>query len=300
MKVSWLNLHEKVSQRDVRKLIYKKLTAHDRFVVEIAHGKEVVQPSLDFLCHAAQHGYMALLKWASTNESKWHTKASAALCGNSPALEWLQSQDCLWDLRFAIIKGCEWNHVIIYFAAERGHLEIVQWMNTRYGVPLDYLVCAAASRRGRLHVLKWIRDNGCISDDIDMQAAYEGHLDIVKWLHSIGNPCRNVCLKAAWGGHLHILQWARAQGIPWDHSTCTVAAACGHLHILQWVRSIGCPWSIDTCENAIAYGRLEALKWLIENGCPYVFERLVSVAVSDNILHVVDWLRTNSHWLNTE
>jgi len=74
------------------------------------------------------------------------------------------------------------------YAAEGGHLHILQWAREN-GCPWDKYTCAEAAEGGHFHILQWARENGCSWDE---------------W----------TCAGAAEGGHLTILQWARENGCP--------------------------------------------------------------------------------------
>ena len=88
-RVSYLNLHTLIPQRDVRKLIYAKLTRHEFFTVCVAHGRSLSFP-VKFADHCAENGYLELLQWA-------------------------------------IEKKCVHNSRIYYYAARNGHLKLLQW-----------------------------------------------------------------------------------------------------------------------------------------------------------------------------
>ena len=83
------------------------------------------------------------------------------------------------------------------------------------------------------------------------KAAEGGHLHVLKWLRANGCPWdEGTCEKAAEGGHLAVLRWARANGCPWDEQTCSSAAFGAHLELLQWARANGCPWDEKACSMA--------------------------------------------------
>jgi hypothetical protein len=68
--VSWLHLHERILQKDIRQLIYALLGPEDREVVACAHNKQRV-PCLteDFSLYCARSGFVVLLEWALSNKS---------------------------------------------------------------------------------------------------------------------------------------------------------------------------------------------------------------------------------------
>jgi len=115
------------------------------------------------------------------------------------------------------------------FAAEGGHLEVMQWARA-HGCEWDEWTCAYAAGGGHLAALRWAQEHGCEWDE-------------------------RTCAYAAEGGHLEVLQWAREQDCPWGVLTCAYAAAAGHLAVLQWAREHGCDWDEQTCAHAAGDGR---------------------------------------------
>ena len=124
-KVSWLNLHLFVV-KDVRKLIFKKLTFLERIIVEYSHGNPALfEKHKIFICEiAAEYGHLEVLKWAREN-------------------------GCPWD-----ILTCT------YAAAKGGHLEVLKWARENR-CPWNIWTCAYAAWGGHLEALKWARQNGC-------------------------------------------------------------------------------------------------------------------------------------------
>ena len=57
------------------------------------------------------------------------------------------------------------------YAAEGGHLEVLQWARAQ-GCPWDWRTCAWAARNGHLEVLQWARAHGCRWDEAT--CAYAG------------------------------------------------------------------------------------------------------------------------------
>jgi len=122
-RVSWLNLHEFIPQRDVRQLIYKKLTKHERLTVELAHGIATTKmPSIDFVRYVTLNGFIFLLQWARS-------------------------------------QGAPWDESTCADAARHGHLNVLQWARSE-GAPWDESTCAEAAYSGHLHVLQWARSQG--------------------------------------------------------------------------------------------------------------------------------------------
>ncbi len=214
-RVSWLNLHVWIPQRDVRKLIYAKLTYYDMYVVQHAHLSTVTQMKHNpnaFTTYCAEHGYLTLLKWAIATGFKlrkgWDG-ATAVRSGHLPVLRWLHEQSYTFD------------GYTCYAAAHYGHLEILKWAKG-IGCHLGPSVCSEAALIGRLDIIQWARLKGCTWN-------------------------AGTCYSAAHFGHFHVLRWARENGCPWDKLTPLLAAENGHLDIFKWVITNGCPFDVEEC-----------------------------------------------------
>jgi hypothetical protein len=87
-----------------------------------------------------------------------------------------------------------------------------------------------ATKRGHLHVLKWLhethRDVLLWNSNICAYGAKKGLLEVLKWTHA--NNCKSVdervCSYASLNGDLAMLQWAYEKRFPWDNMTCAYAA----------------------------------------------------------------------------
>lgn len=87
----WVNLHRWLP-RDVRKLIYAKLTKHERAVVEIAHGIRV-QRRLPFTFAVYAKRFPSLLEWSRLQGCEWGatTVNMAALADKTDMLKSLNN-----------------------------------------------------------------------------------------------------------------------------------------------------------------------------------------------------------------
>ena len=112
-------------------------------------------------------------------------------------------------------KGCPWGILTINWAAEGGHLELLQWMQDQ-DPPCPWNathVCYFAAYKGHLEVLRWARSQGCPwNGDVTWAAARGGHLEVLKWL--IKEECpyykKSECREAAARGGeraRNVLDW---------------------------------------------------------------------------------------------
>jgi len=230
-----LDLDRFIPLRDVRKLVWRYLTPHDREMIRCAQNSwHAPFFPVHFMEHCAAKGYAALLQFGCRHGLKlscdvmWH----AAKAGRTDLIELL----CLHYADWRSLHVCSG-------AAIGGHLPLLQWARAK-GCPWNFQTPANAAFNGHMHVLQWIHSEGCERSEpwICASAAQNGHLDVLKWLRANGYPWdEDTCSRAASGGHLSVLQWARANGCPWDRETCDFARTRNHLHVLQWARANGCP-----------------------------------------------------------
>ena len=57
-------------------------------------------------------------------------------------------------------NGCSWNERTCTYAAESGHLEVLQWAHAN-GCPWDKSTCVNAADNRHLELLNWAIANGC-------------------------------------------------------------------------------------------------------------------------------------------
>ncbi len=118
--------------------------------------------------------------------------------------------------KWAIKNGCHLDEDCIVNVAEKGCLNILQWIKHRDQQLCKWSIwaCAGAAMNGHLDVLQWLRLQGCPWD---------------KW----------TCIHAAGSGHLKVLQWAHEHGCPWDYHYCIQSAKTkGHIDAMKWLQSL--------------------------------------------------------------
>lgn len=146
--------------------------------------------------------------------------------------------------------------------------------------------------------------------------AAKGIISLIELACSYSNlrPDYRTCCYAAANGHLHVLQWLHLNNCPFDSNVCVSAAMHGHTHILQWLHSVGCEWDEEVptaavggstantknCwdnqnEKASNGGHFLTLLWLQRNGCPMDYHSILSAAIRNNHIFIVDWIRVNKY-----
>lgn len=137
--------------------------------------------------------------------------------------------------------------VMCYYAASKGHLELLKWgheMKCPWSICLKiFNPCYIAVKNGHLNILNWIINN-----------KPKSYLN-------------DTCQYASQTGQLEIIKWAIKNNLPWNNDNYTYAVENDHLEILKWIIEQGYPWNKNIIKcKARFYNRLNILKWLHENG----------------------------------
>lgn len=153
-------------------------------------------------------------------------------------------------------------------------LEILEIRNRYKFLRAGPVMCYVAAAKGKLNVLKWLREKGCPWDS-------------------------ETCTAAASAKNFEILKYARENGCEWNSFTCSGAATSGSLEILKWLREQKCPWDSITTAHAQIEGNLEILRWAVENGCPMknqVFPANLEIAKWAKQERGIDWKYFDFTW----
>jgi hypothetical protein len=240
-RVSWLNLHLYIPQRDVRKIIYSMLNKGDRIVVQFAHSSVMSSfQSYNLNIHCAQYGYVDLIKWARSkgctsiyNET---TGRIAATYGRLEILQWITSIGELFDA----------NSVTTH-AAIGGHLHILKWLHTHKFLQDENQICYYAAKGGHLHVIEWSSEHchmkGGVNDfETQKQAVEYGHLHILKWMHQ-----NDILIDVFWclyytvrHSHYDLFMWLiTTYELNLNQMILQVAVKGGNADILKALRNLG-------------------------------------------------------------
>jgi hypothetical protein len=243
---------------------------------------------------AAEQNRTEVVFWAAAHGFPLTSEVArgAALNGNMAVLGLLRERQILSvENMTASALG-----TVAKAAANGGHLHVLRWLRETFQSPLDgcmleavngsnphilplleYLLqcghpirheCCDAARRGRLRVLRWLRERGAVwNAQVTQLAASAGHLELLQWARTQGAPWPEevIMYSAAASSDYEMLAWAVGEaGLPLTAAACAGAACFGALPMLQWLRERGCPWDervvVDT-------GSEELRRWAIANGC---------------------------------
>lgn len=197
----------------------------------------------------------------------------------------------------AIDHGCAISHKTTRFAANLGHLHILQYIG--YRNLCHQCVCEGASMGGKLNVLKWLlpekrwlQDQISISKMVMRNAVAGGFLSIVAWAYDNGVTLdHNHLNTAATYGHFEIVKYVHFGDVPHrDHTALCSARRSAHTS-LAWLNKKGYPWSDGICVLLARKGNLEALKYARNHGCPWGLLTIGSVRTiidGDMLAYLVD------------
>lgn len=191
----------------------------------------------------------------------------------------------------------------IDFAADRGDMELVQWIHNNHDREGEKWGCTTgamdgAAAQGNLKMVQWLHDNrseGCSKSAL-ARAIANGHSDVAKWLsqnRSDGDIIQAMTWAAA-KGNLDMVKWLFERSpdkYTSNQRDVDEAASCGHLEVLQFLldkQIARCTSS--TMDAAAAHNQLEVVKWLHFNrseGCTF---DAMDEAAENGHLEMVAWL----------
>jgi hypothetical protein len=227
--------------------------------------------------HSAKGGQLDVLDWlAERGLLQWSKSASllAAQEGHLSVLKWA------FDRNLCIPSDSS------RYAAEYSHLDILDWLysvrNKLYGGgleswPITAIIYSAASR-GRLEVLEWFKNVNppwvkakVLCRETAEKAARYSHKHILLWL--IQNKfrlstCKRLCSFAAIDGNYDLVLWLHEQGCALEGFVVRNSISGGNVKLVAWVMErINRKVNTTDIEFTIQKGRLEVLNYFYEQ--PY-------------------------------
>ncbi|KAF4142998.1 Ankyrin repeats (many copies) [Phytophthora infestans] len=269
--------------------------------------RDVVAMAMSAIHVAATHGHLQTAKYLR----------DIALQAGCIGLTMVLTDDGL-DV---ILCGQRVSGMTMIMAANKGFLDVVQWLYTEYGhdcqtdifnigvrrrgrLWMDANAMDTAAEDGHLDVLKYFYELQiagetrlqCTKNAMD-GAAKNGYLGVVKFLHDNRREgCTTVAMDtAAAHGHLDMVKWLhqyRTEGC--THVAMDRAASLGHIEVVEWLhenRTEGC--TTRAMDNAATTGHLEMVKWLHSNRSEGCTHDAMDEAAAHGYLHVVKWLHSH-------
>jgi hypothetical protein len=134
------------------------------------------QPLRTECCDAARRGRLRALRWLRERGALWDAQVTqlVAACGHLELLQWARTKGA----------PCP-SETIMYSAAANSDYEMLAWAAGEAGLPLTAAACAGAACFGALHMLQWLRQQGCPWDERVVVDA--GSEELRHW--AIANGC---------------------------------------------------------------------------------------------------------------
>ena len=298
MKVTPLNLHLYIPQKDVRKLIWKQLDILDRKMCLIAMNSKHKRRKDIFSQEAARRGYIELVEWLlkqGDTLGEYHLELACS-GGHIKMAAWLMKMECP-------VNGSQDDDYTIA-AAQGGHFEMFKWLRD-LGFEISSETLRVAARCGHLKMLKCLGlspfvDYSRFCDKVKAiarGATEGGHLNILKWLKGLddldlGNL--SLAILSLEKGHLEIFHFFDEMIHVTRESIyiCRELAIKGSIEGLKIARQLGFVWNSDVVLEAAEHGKFDAVKWLMENGCPYSQElgtMIRNTFPEGSYEHFTDW-----------
>lgn len=277
----YLHLNRHLSDRNVRKLVWRYLDKYDRLMIRIAHGAAVkLKWLLGLSKHCASHGYLGLLKW-TYREGLLVDKlcpGKAARHGHLPTLQWL-------------CKVCDFDaYDVCFMAAKGGHVHVMEYCYEKTCV--DMFTAGVAAKNGHIEMLDWLDKKDCSLVQVAYWAAEGGRVNVLEWAHTRGLRFDiSVLCNAVSSGQVCAVQWLLDHGHS-NSAVTTLAAKYGCNNILELLRKRGFAWTGEEFKSAALNIQMDTLEWLLSHGCPWgscTVSRIPSV-YNDG---VIAWLRAH-------
>ena len=221
---------------------------------------------------AAKSGNLALFQHMRSQGYPFNRKACeiAATNGHLDIIQYIMQEIQIWNISEAATYD-EWiEQVICAAAAKNGRLHILKAMPAK--TDMNFALHEALSN-GQLEILTWLKHNNYVTVEDALLSISAENLDSLTWLTTEYNNFEwkwdeSVMYIAAKAGNINTIQLLRDKNCTWNSSACTAAAENGHFDILQFLHENGCPWNSTTMCGAVEYGDLKVVQWLMNNRCP--------------------------------
>lgn len=218
------------------------------------HGSEVGSVTIAPYEHPAVYEYLgknrylqvsfckAVAKLYSDKFGTYTTKALANMAaegGFIGVLEWSKE------------VGCSWDPSVFASGLKGGHVDILKFLKRNAcPLPTGNAAWTAAAERGHVEALQFAYDSKYLHNIklLCAVAAKNGHLSILKWIYEVEGSrhfSSYTCQQAAMGGFIDIIEWLRGVQCDWEDGACQGALETGRLDTLRWLIANGCPFDVD-------------------------------------------------------
>lgn len=241
---------------------------------------------------AAQHGHLAVLKFAHMYGAVWgnQTTASAARAGSLDCLQYAHENGCSWNestvrcavegghascLAYALQHGCPcWEEGVADRAAEAGDLECLKLLcMCTLNPPIGSSTTLSAASKGHLNCLRYLHEEAkCVWPEarILQVIVKENHVDCLRYVHEAGCILYENLFKLAIGkdDQTECFEYLVKHGCPASAETAVWAATVNNLKCLRYLHENCCPWNERVVNKAASLGHVDCLQFALNHGCP--------------------------------
>jgi hypothetical protein len=155
--LDYLRMHERIPQRDVRKLLWRYLNVYDREMVMCAHNcLRSPRARYGLVDHCVANGFLGILQYygadrlmqAALAHSHTYICTIVIMRGDFDTLKWLQENKIV-----SVANG-----QLKVLAAQRGRVDILQLL-MEIAPRWNDEICGVAKRYGHINVLEWAKNN---------------------------------------------------------------------------------------------------------------------------------------------
>lgn len=247
---------------------------------------------------ASKNGYLDMLIYAHKMECYWnkHTFMFAIFGGHLDCVKYLHENRCpkhdlsceiavkygrLDILKFLHENGFKWNEIIYSYDydCEECNNFPCEFLKDYYGEK-NHCISILAISSGKLEIVKYLFENGCIFSEIACyHAAYEGQLNILIYLRSVGFECDTFTFETAvCNGYFEIVKYLFENECPVNPTILDSAVLRCQNEISKYLYEKGFPLNKNALRIATFSGNIEILKYFREKGNNITNEMMAAAA----------------------
>jgi len=313
--IEWLIKHQGWKRLPTAAAKYGRKDLIERMVA--SEGKDALGDSM-WATDAAKGGHVGILAWLVKNGCCWNQKGccrAGAARGHIAVVHWM-----IANAHCSSVRACE----ALIEASRRGHLNVIQSLWTdEHKYNNGYTCMRMAADGGHVHVLEWLKGQGCLgSDQMCTFAAESGKIGALEWCLAQGfkwDLAYSIDLTVFFE-HTDVLVWEEArrrETMPRERwlgndlaevgaikkrireFTLKIVAHMGNLGILQWLHRHGIldvdMYGSTMCTHAVKGGHVGTVAWLRSLGCEWKPGKCASIAAKDGNIDLLAWLARDGY-----
>jgi hypothetical protein len=167
----------------------------------------------------------------------------------------------------------------------------------KLGLQLSSYTLSGAAGAGELFTVIWLyyEHNCALNSQVDAYSAGGGRIEVLKWLKQQGIVFDEVTVySAAMAGQHFTCGYLLSEGCRWDESAVYAAALNSHWDTVRWLHAQGCPWDfVQIGTEAARQGSIEGMAYVLQQEpvSDYDLSYMLQVAGANDHLAAAQWLR---------